>query len=75
MIPMDRKKVYITANFLLFTVGLFFVITSKTRITGAVVGMPGGSAEIGYATGLLLVIIAMVLFSGRKFFQKVLFSS
>jgi hypothetical protein len=72
---MDRKKVYKTANLLLFFLGLLFIIISKTGITGAAVAVPGGSSVLGSNVGLILVLFAFILFIGKGFFQKMLFST
>ncbi len=72
---MDRKKIYKTANLLFLFLGLLFIIISKTGITGAAVAVPGGSSVLGSNVGLILVLLAFILFIGRGFFQKMLFSN
>ena len=63
---MVRKKVYNTANVLLFLVGLFFVIGSKATITGSVAGVHDTFIELRTTVGLFLIVCAGVMFAYSK---------
>lgn len=63
---MERKKVYNTANILLFLVGVFFVVSSKATLMGAVAGVSEAYVELRTVVGLLLLFISGVMFVYSK---------
>ncbi|MBN2112288.1 hypothetical protein JW707_04275 [Candidatus Woesearchaeota archaeon] len=63
---MDRKKVYNTSNVLLFLVGIFFILSSKATMTGAVVGVSETYTELRLIVGLFLLLNALLMFIYSK---------
>jgi hypothetical protein len=62
----ERNKVYNVSIALLFLVGLFFILSSRATLTGAVVGADNGFAELRTIVGLLLLLVSVIVFYYSK---------
>lgn len=63
---MKKKDVAKTSAGLLFIVGLFFVISSKATVTGAVIDVQESYAEIRTVVGFLLLVVSAAAYVSIK---------
>ncbi|MBT4376102.1 hypothetical protein HOD29_01890 [archaeon] len=65
-----KKKHFRFLSLAFFLVGIFFLLNSKTDITGAVVGVSNLSSGLGFIFGIVFILVSAMLFVGGESLEE-----
>ena len=67
---MEKASYLKVASMVVFAIGLFFLISSKINMTGAVIGISSISSTASLILGTTYFIISVILFTTARYEEK-----
>ena len=70
-----KKKHFRFLSLAFFLIGIFFLLNSKTDITGAVVGVSNISSGFSSILGIAFILVSIILFVGGESLDDIIYES